>query len=105
MTLTDEDLQNLPGNGEGIDPDNPGQYEELLEDLQGNILNSHGRDYSVYLFLQFKPDRTDMAKQWIRDFAQKYVKSAKQQADSARCYREQCINGGVFSNFFLSRKG
>lgn len=105
MTLTDEDLQSLPGNGEGIDPDNPGQYEELLEDLQGNILNSHGRDYSVYLFLQFKPEQTDMAKQWIRDFAQKYVQSARQQADSARCYREQRINGGVFSNFFLSRKG
>lgn len=105
MTLTDKDLQSLPGNGEGIDPDNPGKYKELLEDLQGNILNSHGRDYSVYLFLQFKQDQTDTAKQWIRDFAQKYVKSASQQADSARRYREARVNGGVFSNFFLSRQG
>jgi Dyp-type peroxidase family len=105
MALTEEDLQNLPGDGEGIDPDNPGKYAELLEDLQGNILNSHGRDYSVYLFLQFKPDKTDQAKQWIQTFTQQYVKSARQQADNARQYREQGIDGGVFGNFFLSRKG
>ncbi|WP_254563384.1 Dyp-type peroxidase domain-containing protein [Oscillatoria sp. HE19RPO] len=105
MTLTQEDLEGLPGNGAGIDPDNPGEYAELLEDLQGNILNSHGRDYSVHLFLQFKPDKTDEAKQWIQNFAHNSVKSAKQQADSARQYREQKIDGGVFANFFLSRKG
>lgn len=105
MTLTDEDLQTLPENGEGINPNNPGKYAQLLEDLQGNILNSHGRDYSVYLFLQFKPGKTDDAKQWIQTFAQQYVKSARQQADSARRYREKGIDGGVFGNFFLSRKG
>ncbi|MFM6305567.1 MAG: peroxidase, partial [Planktothrix sp.] len=98
MALTEEDLQNLPGDGEGIDPDNPGKYAELLEDLQGNILNSHGRDYSVYLFLQFKPDKIDQAKQWIQTFTQQYVKSARQQADNARQYREQGIDGGVFGN-------
>lgn len=105
MTITEEDLQCLPGNGGGIDPDNPGEYAQLLEELQGNILNSHGRDYSVYLFLQFKPDKTQEAKQWIQAFAQDSVKSARQQADSARQYREKGIDGGVFANFFLSRKG
>lgn len=105
MTLTEEDLQIIPGDGEGIDPLNPGKYKELLEDLQGNILNSHGRDYSVHLFLQFKPGKIDDAKKWIKNFATQYVKSAKKQADNARRYREKRINGGVFGNFFLSRRG
>ncbi len=105
MTLTEKDLQNLPGDGEGIDPYNPGKYEQLLEDLQGNILNSHGRDYSVHLFLQFKAGKVDDAKKWIQNFATQYVKSAKQQAESASLYREKHINGGVFSNFFLTVKG
>lgn len=105
MALTEEDLRDLPANGEGIDPDNPGKYAQLLEDLQGNLLNSHGRNYSAYLFLQFKPDKTDEAKQWIKGFAEEYLQSASQQAINARRYREHKINGGVFSNFFLSRKG
>ncbi len=105
MSLTTEDLHNLPNYGEGLDPDCPGKYIDLLEDLQGNILNSHGRDYSVHLFLQFKLAQSDHTKQWIQTFAQKYVMSARQQAEQARLYREQGIDGGVFGNFFLSRKG
>jgi Dyp-type peroxidase family len=105
MALTEEDLKSLPEDGKGLDPQNPGKYEDLLENLQGNIIHSHGRDYSVYLFLQFKPGKIEDAKQWIQTFAQQYVKSAKQQADSARQYRENRIDGGVFGNFFLSRKG
>ncbi|MBD2578385.1 Dyp-type peroxidase [Oscillatoria sp. FACHB-1406] len=105
MSLTEEDLRALPGDGEGIDPDNPGKYAPLLEDLQGNILNSHGRNYSVYLLLQFKPERVAEVKQWIKKFSIDFIKSAKQQAENARRFREEGIDGGVFGNFFLSRKG
>jgi Dyp-type peroxidase family len=103
MALTEEDLQQLPEDG--IDPENPGKYQGLLEDLQGNILKGHGRDYSVHLFLQFQPDRTQEVKQWIQNFAQTYLKSAKQQSDEALRYRKEKVSGGVFANFFLSRYG
>lgn len=103
VTHSLDDLKNIPETG--IDPENPGIYRGLLEDLQGNILKGHGRDYSVHLFLQWKPEQIYQAKQWIKTFTETYVKSAKQQADEAFSYREQRISGGVFANFFLTRKG
>lgn len=103
MALTEEDLKNIPETG--IDPENSGKYQELLENLQGNILKGHGRDYSVHLFLQWKPEQIHEAKQWIQTFAQTHVTSAKQQADDALRYRQKGISGGIFANFFLTRKG
>ena len=57
MSLTTTDLQNLPATG--IDPTDPGKYEVLLQDLQGNILKGHGREHSVHLFVQWKPEQMD----------------------------------------------
>lgn len=103
MALTQEDLQNIPEDG--IDPENPGIYKTLLKDLQGNILNGHGRDYSVHLFLQFNSGQINAVKQWIQNFSQKYLKSAEQQSDESRQYRNKKISGGLFANFFLSCQG
>lgn len=102
MALTPEDLQVLPE--EGIDTLNPGKYAELLSDLQGNILRGHGRDYSVHLFLQFKPNQVQPLKEWIKSFAEK-VTSAQKQAEDAVKFRTTKIAGDIFINFFLSRKG
>lgn len=103
MALTEEDLKNVPP--EGIDPENPGKYQGLLEDLQGNILKGHGRDYSAHLFLQFKEGKENEVKQWIETFVNDYVTSAKQQSDEAIQYRKTGISGTVFANFYLSRLG
>lgn len=100
MALTEDDLKNLPP--EGIDPENPGKYQGLIEDLQGNILRGHGRDYSAHLFLEFKAGKETEVKQWIENFVTNYVTSAKQQADEAKQYRATGISGTVFANFFLS---
>lgn len=114
MALTEADLKNLPEDG--IDAEYPGKYETLLEDLQGNILKSHGREHSVHLFLQWKPDQVDGAKKWIQDFATDkdpddedryaiYVTSAKKQAVEAREYRLHRISGKIFANVFFTSKG
>lgn len=103
MALTEDDLKNVPETG--IDPENPGKYQGLLEDLQGNILKGHGRNYSVHLFLQWKPAKVTKAKKWIQAFAETYVTSAQQQADEGLRYRQEGIPGKVFANFFLTRYG
>ena len=106
MALTQADLKTIPPNG--IDPQQPGKYQELLNDIQGNILRGHGRNHSVHLFLQFTADndeQKEVVKQWIRSFAQQYITSAKQQSDDAQRYREENIPGGLFANFFLSMSG
>ena len=103
MALTDADLKNLPETG--IDTENPGKYQGLLEDLQGNILKGHGREHSVHLFVQWKRDRVKGVKEWIRAFTQTYVTSAKQQADEALIYRQSGIPGTIFANVYLTRFG
>jgi Dyp-type peroxidase family len=77
----------------------------LLQDLQGNILNGHGRDHIVHLFLQFQAGQVNAVKRWIQNFSQKYVKSAKQQSDEAREYRIKKISGGIFASLYLSCQG
>ena len=62
-----------------IDPNNP-QYQNMLEDLQGNILKSHERDYSTHILIKFKSD-PDAVKKWVGYFTEKFVMSAKKQWD------------------------
>ena len=88
-----------------IDRNDP-KYQPMLEDLQGNILKSHERDYSAHIFVKFKPD-PDAARKWISHFAEKFVTSAKKQLDDSVNYRESNgqRSGGLFANFFLSYSG
>jgi Dyp-type peroxidase family len=85
-----------------IDPSDP-RYTDLLSDIQGNILNDHGRDYAAHIFLTFTGDR-ERARQWIRDF-EPAVTSANKQAADAQRRRSAGIDDIPFVGFFLSAKG
>ncbi len=80
---------------------------ELLADLQGNILKSHGRGHSVHVFLRFRMDAAADArgKQWIRHFARERVTSAKRQLDQVEDFKRLQTHGRLFTNFFLSYQG
>ncbi len=81
------------------------EYEALLDEIQGNILKSHGRNHTVHLFLRFICDQVT-AKQWISKFAHKYVTSALAQAEEAKLYRQnKDVPGKIFANFFLTYAG
>ena len=86
------------------------QYQDVLQDLQGNILTGHGRNNSVQIFLTFPDTRQDSGKlaalrQWIAQFAAQDITSAKKQLDDAVAWREKKIDGGVFIHFSLSSSG
>src|SRR5262249_16632800 len=76
---------------------------ESLESLQGNILQGHGRNYAVHIFLHFSADKQTIM-QWIKGLAD-HITSAQKQLDE----REQCkpydISRRLFMSFFLSAKG
>ncbi|MEO1374991.1 MAG: hypothetical protein AAFW70_11860 [Cyanobacteria bacterium J06635_10] len=81
------------------------EHEGLLNEIQGNIIKSHGRNHAVYLFLKFGDD-IEAAKQWIGNFSQRYVTSALEQAKQTMLHRlEKDVPGGLFANFFLTRAG
>jgi Dyp-type peroxidase family len=76
---------------------------EALKSLQGNILQGHGRDHSVHIFLRFTAPRPTV-KQWIARCAGD-ITSAQQQLDEIAQYRQDSIPGRAFMSFFLSASG
>ncbi|MEG4499832.1 Dyp-type peroxidase [Microcoleus sp. F10-C6] len=81
------------------------EFDDLLDEIQGNILKSHGRNHAVHLFLKFTCDEAT-AKQWISNFAHKYVTSALAQAEETKLYRQnKDVPGKIFANFFLTQAG
>ena len=76
-----------------------------LENLQGHILRSHGRDRSVHIFLRFDSKKRERTKEWIAKIAEKCITSAQKQLVEAKRYDDYKISGDVFCCFFLSAKG
>jgi Dyp-type peroxidase family len=95
---------NLQNDQEPIDQDAPG-YQDFLEDLQGNILNGHGRDHAVHIFLSFLPRGEQEVKNWIAEFASTKVTSAKSQLEASKRYKQSKIDAGLFAHFSLSASG
>jgi Dyp-type peroxidase family len=94
----------LVKNFEPIDQDDS-SYQDFLADLQGNILNGHGRDNAVHIFLQFLPGKEDDVKIWIANLAAAKVTSAKNQLDASEHYKRTQEDAGVFTHFAITVSG
>jgi deferrochelatase/peroxidase EfeB len=87
----------------------------LKNDLQGNILKSHGRNYSICLFLNFGTDPFDKPQQkiirkWIGTVATRHINSSLEQDQYSQSYREflqrqEVSPARLFANFSLSFSG
>ena len=64
-------------NIDGLDPQNS-LAESLLQQMQGNILNHHGRGYALHVLLTFKTE-TDHRKAALRWIAQKFRATSAQE--------------------------
>jgi Dyp-type peroxidase family len=87
----------------GIDDNGP-EIQAIADDLQGNVLKSHGRGHTSHIFFKFNPNKVAEAKAFLKRFASTEVTSAKQQkldiAEYKKDYKER-----FFINLFLSGKG
>ncbi len=83
-----------------VNPTNP-----VLNDLQGNILKGHGRQFTFNLFLSFRPDKITAVKTWIANFSSVFVTSARKQLDETRRFHDERIPGSIFVSFFLTADG
>lgn len=77
---------------------------KMLDDLQGNILKGHGRNFTYNLFLQFDSAQQSKAKGFIRAVSAMLVSSTKQLKD-AENHKTTKQDGGLFTAFFLTSKG
>jgi Dyp-type peroxidase family len=80
------------------------KYQKMLENLQGNILKGHGRNHAVHLCVGFTAEPRAVAT-WMRDFAQAYVTSARQQLDDSKGCKKQKSHSRLFGNLFLTAAG
>ncbi|CAL2093066.1 Dyp-type peroxidase family [Tenacibaculum sp. 190524A02b] len=84
-----------------MDIDNPA-FSEVFNDIQGNILKSHGRTHSRHLFLQFKGS-IDTNRKWVNTLAQNLT-SALEQHHTSLDYKK-AGNEHLFTGFMLSYSG
>jgi Dyp-type peroxidase family len=87
-----------------LDPDDPGA-KDLLSNLQGNVLQSHGRDHAAYIFFAFAPTKVSYAKVWLTTFAATHVTSAERQLLESRLFKSQGASAGVFATILLTATG
>src|SRR6185369_3489343 len=78
----------------------------VLNDVQANVLKSHGRRNSVSLFLQFDPQRKKSILDAIYQLSGQ-IQSAKQQLDEADLFRASggTRRGAIVRCFFLTYAG
>jgi Dyp-type peroxidase family len=87
-----------------IDPTDPA-FTAALEDTQGNILQSHGRDFSIHLFLKFEEGNIAGARKWIETIVAGMVTTALDHTQAVQLRRANGTDAGLFTNFGLSADG
>lgn len=87
----------------GLDADHP-THSQLLKMVQGNILKSHGRNYSTFTLLRFPSHKARLQelREWIRRLP---VTSALAQLRGAEKYRSDGVSDDPFVGFYLSASG
>jgi Dyp-type peroxidase family len=78
--------------------------QKMLDDLQGNILKGHGRNFTYNLFLQFDPTQQAAAKNFVRTIGSMVIPASKQLNDADQ-HKKSKKDGGLFAAFFLTSKG
>ena len=84
---------------------NAPKYEALLANLQGNILTSHGRHFSVHTFFKFSAD-IPAAKAAIKALRREgFILSAAEQAAQTARFKRPGAAQEVFGTLLLSARG
>jgi deferrochelatase/peroxidase EfeB len=79
------------------------EASRFLGGIQGNVLKGHARDHAAHLLVRFKGAQ-GACRNWLHDFGQDHVISAKNQSDQIRAFKTQG-DGGTFANLALSASG
>ena len=86
-----------------IDPDER-RYRRLFDDLQGNIVKGHSRNFVICLFVRFGEEKRK-TRAWLKEFCALNLTSASTQIREARRYRQYKIQGSLFANLYLTAHG
>ncbi len=89
---------------------NVNDYQSIpfLDQIQGNILKSHGRHHTANLFISGENGKQGKVKSWIRSLVMgtnPIIKSAADQLQSNIRWKEEKLDSGVFACFHISALG
>lgn len=80
--------------------------DPLLNNLQANILKGHGRNFAHHLFFELDKTNSELAKDWISQFATSSITSAtKQLSDSKKFKSGKETDGGPVLTLSFSSSG
>src|SRR4051812_7096088 len=95
-------LDSNPGPISFTDP----VLEPVFADLQGNILNGHGRDQAIHVFLRFNQARRAEVRALLAGLAKSgYFTSAIAQLAASEAFKSTGKDAGLFAHFALSAAG
>lgn len=77
----------------------------LLQNLQGNILKGHGRDYTANIFFRFSATDQTVSRRLLRDLANFHLTSAHRQLLDTERFKATGVGGGGFAHLALSFAG
>lgn len=78
--------------------------QKVLQNLQGNILKGHGRDFTTNIFFAFG-NEVLASKRLLRELGNFHVTSAYQQLVLTEKFKTERIDGGKFCAAFISSSG
>jgi Dyp-type peroxidase family len=78
--------------------------QKMLQNLQGNILKGHGRDFTANVFFKFSAD-VAKSKRLLRELANYHITDAYRQLLDAKQFKETGVGGGAFCHLALSHQG
>jgi Dyp-type peroxidase family len=87
-----------------IDPTTP-EVRSMMARTQCNILKSHGRDFTVHLFLRFTGDDAAQTRSLLGEVATKYVTSAWKQYEESEAWTKDRTPGGLVGSLLLTASG
>jgi Dyp-type peroxidase family len=90
-----------PGPLASGDPD----AQSVLADLQGNILNGHGRRRAIHFFLRFASGRISDARRVLASLGKDHLTSAQKQLADSAAYKAGQTDAGRFMHLGLSAEG
>lgn len=81
------------------------EFLNIANEIQGNILKSHGRGHTSQIFFRFNPNNITKAKAFIQNFARNQVTSAAIQKEHAELFKTPKKPQKTFFGFYLSSLG
>lgn len=85
---------------------NDHQFDDLFQNVQGNILKAHGREHTANIFVNCNKGKQLSVKRWLKRLVEEgVITSTKKQLEETAHFKATGIGGGMFATILFSAAG